>query len=159
MQEHGHLSSEHPAIAGNVKKKYAKLRDSIITHNISPEEVNTRIAKLKRNSSPGIDSITAEFLIYGRSNILCQQLSAFYLKILTNNCVPSVLFSTGVLVPILKKAALDPSFPSNYRPITISALFLKLFEVLIFPTDVALCDNQFGLRADYSVMCYCNVLL
>ena len=106
-----------------------------------------------------------EFLLYGRSDVLNQHLATLYSNILTYNCVPSV-FSTGVLVPILKKATLDPSLPSNYRPITISSVFSKLFEVLIFPCDVALCDNQYGFRADYSVshgitllndvMCYCN---
>ena len=69
---------------------------------VSPEDVDKVIAKLKRNRSPGIDGVTAEFLIYGRSGILCQHLAALYSNILTHNYVPSV-FVTGVLVPVLKK--------------------------------------------------------
>ena len=43
------------------------------------------------------------------------------------NCIPNV-FSTGVIIPILKKPTLDPSVPSNYRPIStvFSGSYLKL---------------------------------
>jgi hypothetical protein len=150
MQDQKDLSVEHSAITDSVKKKYSEIHHSVITHTILPDEVNNSIAKLKRNSSPGLDGITAEFLLYGRSNVLTQHLAALYSNLLTHNCIPSV-FSTGVLVPILKKATLDPSLPSNYRPITISSVFSKLFEILIFPSNVTLCNNQYGFRADYSV--------
>ena len=57
----------------------------------------------------------------------------------------------GVIVPILKKPALNPSLPVNYRPITLSSVFTKLFELLILPKCVPLCNNQFGFRANYGV--------
>ncbi|ELU15991.1 hypothetical protein CAPTEDRAFT_213156, partial [Capitella teleta] len=37
------------------------------------------------------------------------------------SCLP-VVFSLGLLIPILKKAHLDARLPSNYRPITISSV-------------------------------------
>ena len=150
MQDNGPQTAEHKVISKSVSSHYTKLNESVITSHVSPEDVDKVIAKLKRNSSPGIDGVTAEFLIYGRSGILCQHLAALYSNILTHNYVPSV-FATGVLVPVLKKSTLNPTVPSNYRPITVSSVFAKLFEILILPTDTDLCTNQFGFRADYSV--------
>ena len=66
------------------------------------------------------------------------------------NCIPNV-FSTGVIIPILKKPTLDSSVLSNCRPITISAVFSKLFEIIIVPDYVPLCSNQFGFRPNYGV--------
>ena len=62
--------------------------------------------------------------------------------------IPDV-FKTSILVPILKKASLDPTLPSNYRPITLSSVFSKLFEAIIMPDSVDLSDNQFGFRYSY----------
>jgi len=66
---------------------------------------------------------------------------------------------------VLKKPTLNPGIPANYRPITVSSVLAKLFEILILPKDVHLCNNQFGFRADYGVshglnllndlMCFC----
>ena len=63
---------------------------------------------------------------------------------LTYNYVPTC-FSTGVIIPILKKATLDPNIPKNYRPITLSSIYSKLFEAVVMP-DVDLNSNQFGFR-------------
>ena len=119
---------------------------------IPPELIDSIIPQLKRNSSPGIDGIRAEYLLHGRSEILCDHLSRLFSAILTFNCIPSV-FITGVMVPILKKPTIDPSNPSNYRPITVSSIFAKLFEMLIMPNEqnLPLCSNQYGFRNNYSV--------
>ena len=63
---------------------------------------------------------------------------------LESNCVPSC-FNTGVIIPIMKKATLDPNIPEHYRPITLSSTYSKLFESIIIP-DVTLNNNQFGFR-------------
>ncbi len=71
-------------------------------HVITHEQIENAVKKLKRNSSPGIDGITGEFLINGISNALLDHLSAIYSYILSYNYVPST-FNTGVMVPVLKK--------------------------------------------------------
>ena len=150
MQDTSPLSAEQQTISTSVNDQYVECQATIITHHVSPHQVGKCISKLKRNSSPGVDGITAEFFIYGISDVLCQHLSALYSAILMYNCIPNV-FSTGVIIPMLKKPTLDPSVPSNYRPITISTVFSKLFEVIIVPEDVPLCSNQFGFRPNYGV--------
>ncbi len=62
------------------------------------------------------------------------------------------------MVPVLKKPNLNPSVPGNYRPIIVSSIFSKLLELLIFPSDVPLCNNQFGFRAGYDVYNGINLL-
>ena len=66
-----------------------------------------------------------------------------------------------MIVPVLKKPTLDPGNPEKYRPITMSSVFDKLFELLILPTDTPLCFNQFGFR-NHSVshgLCLLNDLI
>ena len=40
-----------------------------------------------------------------------------------------------------ENSTLNPNVLSNYRPITVSSTFAKLFEILILPTDTDLCTN------------------
>ena len=150
MQDNRCLTPEQNIIANNVAEKYAETHKTVITHNVCPDLIDKCVAKLRRNSSPGIDNLCAEFLIYGRSRALCHHLSVLYSTILTYNYVPNV-FSMGVIVPVLKKPTLNPSLPVNYRPITVSSVLAKLFEILILPENVPLCNNQFGFRAHYGV--------
>ena len=157
MQDSSELSHDHANIADIVNQKYMDVKGNVITHRITSEIVDKCIGKLKRHSSPGIDGIVAEFIILGKSDILCQHLSALYSLMFTYNHVPTV-FNTGVMVPILKKPTLNPNDPSNYRPITISSVFSKLLELIIIPNDVQLSSNQFGFRSGYSVANGINLL-
>ncbi len=158
MQDTGHnLTDEKISVTKHVEENFVQLRDLVITHIITPEEVKKCILKLKRNSSPGIDGITGEFLINGASNILFGHLASLYSTILSYNCVPTI-FNTGVMIPILKKPTLSPSIPGNYRPIIVSSLFSKVFELLIFPCNVQLNDNQFGFRPGFGVHNGINLL-
>ena len=111
---------------------------------IYSDKVEKCIKSLKRNSSPGLDGVTSEYLVHGNSSHLCRCLASLYTQMLTYNYVPTC-FSTGVIIPILKKATLDPNIPKNYRPITLSSIYSKLFEAVVMP-DVDLNSNQFGFR-------------
>ena len=150
MHDNNVLSQEQVTISTKVDHVYAELSNSVIPHVITPDIIAKCIAKLKRNSSPGIDGITAEFIINGKSPNLCKHLSSLYSTMLTYNSVPSI-FNTGVMVPILKKPTLNPGIPANYRPIIVSSVFSKLFELIIIPNDTPLCNNQFGFRTGLSV--------
>ena len=148
MQENSTFSPGQTNVVDCVITKYSEICDTVLPQTISGNNIDQCLAKLKRNSSPGIDGIAAEFLLYGRSAALTKHLVSLYSTILKYNVVPKV-FSTGVMVPVLKKPTLDPSKACNYRPITVSSVFSKLFEIMIVPedVDVPLCDNQFGFRA------------
>ena len=99
---------------------------------------------LNRNSSPGIDGITAEHLLYGKSDVLCTYLAKFLSHILSHTVVPKI-YSYGIIIPVLKKPTLNPNRPENYRPITLSSTFAKLTELLLLPND-DVHPNQYGFR-------------
>ena len=63
---------------------------------ISDSHISKLIGKLKRNCSPGHDGITAEHLIYGRSETLCHILAQFYSIIISSGIVPSE-FNIGII--------------------------------------------------------------
>jgi len=137
MHDNSSLTYQQQHISDQVKTQYTAMKNDITL----PRDVDACIQKLKRNCSPGIGGITTEYLIHGRLTILCEHLSVLYSVMLTHNNVPSI-FATGLMVPVLKKPTLDSDNPLNYRPITLA----KLFELLILPTDVLLCFNQFGFH-------------
>ena len=136
-----------------------------MAHIITPDHIEKCVKKLKRNSSPGIDGITGEFCIHGMSETLIGHLSAIYTNLLSFNNVPTV-FNTGIMIPVLRNQHLI----LLYLGITVLLLsllnFCKLFELLIYPGDVSLCNTQFGFRTGYGVysgltllndvMCYCQ---
>ena len=97
---------------------------------------------LVKKLSPRLDGITAEHLIYCKFPLLCSLLASLYTIILSMACVPTV-FTTGLIVPILKKSTLNANIAKNYRPITLSSMHTKMVELILPYTD--LFDTQFGL--------------
>ena len=86
------------------------------THEVNQDQVDMLIYNLRKNSSPGLDGITAEHFIYGKSSLLCSLLASLYTVILSRAYVPT-LFTTGLIVPTLKKSTLNPKIAQNYQPI------------------------------------------
>ena len=111
---------------------------------------------LVKNKSPGLDGITAEHLIYGKSSLLCSLLASLYTIILSRACVPT-LFTTGLIVPILKKSTLIANIVKKYRPITLRSIDAEMVEALILP-DTDLSDTQFGFRENRGTAFACNLL-
>ena len=73
------------------------------------------------------------------------------------SAVPLIL-QQSVIVPVLK-ATLDPNNVSSYRPITISSVFAKLAEKLLYPQlDDLLCETQFGFRPGHDTLPACIYL-
>ena len=85
------------------------------THEVNQDQVDMLIYNLRKNKSPGLDGITAEHLIHGKS-LLCSLLASLYTAILSRACIPT-LFTTGLIVPILKKFTLNLNIAQNYQPI------------------------------------------
>ena len=126
------------------------------THEVNQDQVDMLISNLCQNKSPGLDGITAEHLIYGKSSLLCSLLASLYTVLLSRTCVPT-LFTTGLIVPILKKSTFNPNIAHNYRPITLSSIHTNMVEALILP-DTDLSDTQFGFRENRGTAFACNLL-
>ena len=67
------------------------------------------------------------------------------------------LFTTGVIIPVIKKSTLDPDDVSSYRPITISSVHTKAIESFIIPCS-CISNNQFGFRDNRETAFACNLL-
>jgi hypothetical protein len=125
-------------------------------NNIQPSKVSHMIANLNRHSAPGWDGITAEHLYFGESNAMCVLLASMYSAILSCGIIPT-LFTTGIIIPLLKKPTLNPGDPSNYRPLTLSVTYAKMLEMLMIP-DTHISDTQYGFRQGRGVSFGCSLL-
>ena len=123
---------------------------------IDAEQVNKFIIHLKSGKAPGLDGIYHEHLIFGNSEVLCASLASLYTGILSTAYVRK-LFTTGVIIPVIKKSTLDPNVVKNYRPITISSVHTKAIESFIIPS-AEISDNQFGFRENRGTAFACNLL-
>ena len=92
------------------------------TRAVAHDLTDRLTSKLSKDKSPDLDSITAEHFIYVKSSLLCSLLVSLYTAILSRACVPT-LFTTGLIVPSLKKSTLNPNIAHNY-PITPNSIYI-----------------------------------
>ena len=65
----------------------------------------------------------------------------------------------GSIVPVLKKPTLNPNMPGNYRPITISTTYSKLFELYLLTQFSTECGKtQFGFREGMGIDMACSFM-
>ena len=86
---------------------------------------------LKKGTSPGIDGVTPEHIIYAASPELADILADTYSIMISFAIIPDI-FQNSLIVPILKKSTLDPNIPNNYRPISLSSVHIKLVEYNLY---------------------------
>ena len=70
--------------------------------------------------------------------------------------IPTI-FNFGVIIPILKKATLDPNVLDSYCPITLSSTCAKISEEFLIPDDNVSRD-QYGFRAGRDTSMACNLI-
>ena len=115
------------------------------SHNpISSNDVAAAIKDLKTEHSPGKDGLVAEHFKFVHPTIFLY-LSYLFNSILVYNYLPQKFMDT-VLVPILISYKHDVSDLNSYRPISITCVIYKIFE-LVFVVKCCNClqtiDNQF----------------
>lgn len=137
---------------------HEKLKDQFLTEymdydpgsTFSPvtvELIDLCMRKMKRGKAAGLDGIETEHLIHAHPR-LCVLLSLLFNHMLMHGKVPSS-FGLGVIVPIVKGAALDNSLSDNYRGITLSSNISKLFELCLlelYGKYLTTSDLQFGFK-------------
>ncbi|MCG8430992.1 MAG: reverse transcriptase family protein, partial [Candidatus Omnitrophica bacterium] len=131
----------------NVMQVFNAHCDKTFSVVIPPRRIFDSLSNLRKGCAAGMDGITTEQLFFGRSDILCKHLSNFYSVILSSGIVP-YCFTVGTIIPLLKKATLNPNLPSNYRPITLTSTFAKLAEMFLRPDqdELGLSNGQYGFR-------------
>jgi len=155
MTDTGKRSTDQMNDQSKVECYADKCMDKIHRKQISSDRVSKLIDNLPGGKSPGIDGVTSEHLKNGKSPRLCDLLANLYSVMLSRSCVPAV-FTTGVIIPLLKKPTLNPNIPKHYRPVTISSIHTKVVECLLIPSyDV--CNTQFGFREGRGTSMACNL--
>jgi hypothetical protein len=141
------LSSKQRKVCETVERKFNLLSAEQHPPNIviSPFDIKNKIQALNKGVSPGCDAITAEHLSYGLSDKLCVVLAELLSIMFTHSIVPTV-FTTGILVPIIKKTTLDPNNVESYRPVTLTSVFCKITELFMIPKREVY-NTQFGFQS------------
>ena len=71
----------------------------------------------------------SEYIFNSHPSILLH-IKYLFIMILNHSYVPNY-FTTGIITPIVKEKRGDLTSTSNYRPITISFVFSKIFEYFL----------------------------
>lgn len=142
----GELSDFQRRIRELVEHKASGLQDRVSPPvlDISPFEIREKIKILNTGVSPGCDGVTADHLAHGLSDTLCAVLANVFSIILTYGIVPSS-FKLSIIVPIIKKSTLNPDTVESFRPISLSSVFSKIIELIVFPS-FKIHDTQFGFQ-------------
>lgn len=132
----------------NSEPYISKSTDALDTE-ITKNEIETHINKLKTKKSPGIDGILNEMIKSGRY-ILVPIIKTLFNKILISGTFPQI-WNKGLIKTIYKKG--DKLLPSNYRGITLTSCLGKLFTSILqtrlmnyLENNKLLCAEQFGFR-------------
>lgn len=117
------------------------------------QEINSIINELKNNKSPGCDGLKSE-TVKCISDYIIEPLVFIINRCMSLGHWPSV-FKDTIVIPIFKKG--DNTIPSNYRPISLTTNFTKIFEKVLknrlqsyLKHNKILSDRQFGFRENLS---------
>ena len=110
---------------------------------------------MKRNKSPGADSLTSEHFIYAdeKVNVL---LSLLFNCMTVHAFIPLKLMET-IIVPIIKDCKGVLTDKDNYRPIALTCISSKILELMILKRcqdNLKTRDSQFSFKKKHSTdMC------
>lgn len=110
-------------LATYTPKRFYDQEASVLDHPISPEEVHTALKQLKPGKSPGPDGLTSD---YNKSfqEILWPYFLKAFNSISPDHPPPRDLLTAHITV--IPKPNKDPSLVSNYQPISLLHVDLKL---------------------------------
>lgn len=119
--------------------------------DITHEEVEAALKRLKRNKAAGVDGIKAEFILDAASILLTPLVMTFN-QILEKGVPPS--WCIGLIHPIFKAG--DKDDPGNYRGITVVVILSKLYAMVLEARATAWAEQsksrakgQAGFRKDF----------
>ena len=126
---------------------------SFFFNPVSPSESELQIMTIPQNIAHGLYSFPTHILRSAK-HIISQPLSILLKKSIENEIYPTKLKLVKV-IPIYKND--DPSYPSNYRPISLLSVFNRILEEIMnyrlksfLEKMNILSDSQYGFRDKHS---------
>ena len=118
-------------------------------------EVHEAINKLKNGKSAGLDNIYGEHFKLAHPKI-CILLCIVFNAMLIHSFLPDNLMNT-IIVPLIKDRRGDITNIDNYRPLAITCVASKIFEIVIlnrYQDILQSGDSQFGFKKKHATdMC------
>ena len=122
-----------------------------VNANITHEEVEAALKRLKRKKAAGIDGIKAEFIL-DAADLLITPLVLMFNQILDKGIPPS--WCIGLIHPIYKAG--DRDDPGNHRGMTVVVILSKLYAMILEARATAWAEEskcgargQAGFRKDH----------
>ncbi len=129
--------------------------NSVLNGNITIDEINMVIDRLKNRKAPGIDEIPNEVL---RSEPVKNCLHKFFQYYFDTGLLPSC-WSNAIIKPIPKNKKSDPRVLLNYRGINLLSCIYKCYSSVInrrllkyLENNNLICDEQNGFREKRSCL-------
>ena len=127
-----------------------------LSHNLSYERFNHKdiakaIRSIKLGKSPGLDNLYGEHLKYSDDKVLAL-LSLVFNSMIIHAYLPSIFMDT-IIIPLVKDKKGDLQSSDNYRPIAITSIMSKVFEILIldrYANNFHTTCHQFGFKANHA---------
>ena len=113
----------------------------------SAKKLQDSVRSLNVKKAPDEFGLVSEHLKYGLKPLL-PLLVNIYNEIIASGIIPAN-FKSGIIHPIHKKAK-DPTSMDNYRGITVTSVFGKLFEILLLTRMTDLNHNQSDLQYGFT---------
>jgi hypothetical protein len=121
--------------------------DQYTLERFSPLDVSNAVKMLKLGKSPGLDKLCSEHVKFAHHKVMAL-LSLVFNCMLIHGYLPKELMDT-VIVPIVKDKKGDLGDKDNYRPVALTCILSKVFELTILKRyEKMLCtsNNQFGFK-------------
>ena len=122
---------------------------------VTVEEVTQAIKQVKNGKSSGLDNLYGEHFKHSHAKVHVL-LSLVFNAMIIHGHLPSS-FMDSIIVPLVKDKKGDITSVDNYRPLAITCVTSKIFEIILLERYSALLsttDNQFGFKPKHSTeMC------
>ena len=103
--------------------------DDIIDNDITTEEIQVALRKLKPRKASGVNGLQSEHPKHV-GHLLILWLRQVFNAFIAFECVPPCIL-TGIVQPIYKRKTKDPLSCDSYRGISITPAIMKLFEYIL----------------------------
>ena len=144
-----------PSDQGNTTSEETLTEVDELDHDITEQEVDQALQKLKKDKATGVDEVSAEILLHAKDKIHLYLCNIFN-KIYETGYFP-IQWGIATIIPLFKKG--DRDLCDNYRGISLLSITSKVFTSVInnrlynwAEENQKINEEQAGFRKSYSTI-------